>query len=474
MTHAPTEEQSTILSASTNSTSNLAINALAGTGKTTMLEMIERVKGMPAPKLYLCFNKKIADEAKDKMLSTTVVRTFNSLGHRIWADSQGKRLELPKNKCGDILRGIINEVPKREQGPIWDSFWNILNGVATAKSLGYVPEGKFDHAKRLIGQSDFHAALDEEPDDLTADLIESVLTRSIQAAYKGTIDYNDQIYMSAIFGGTFPRFPLVLVDEAQDLNPVNHALLDKLVKQRVILVGDRFQSIYGFRGAVQAGMETLTQKFKCETLDLSISFRCPRTIVENARWRVPHFKWFKEGGHVEVLNELEPDELPEEAVILCRNNAPLFSTAIRLLSVGRSVTVAGSDIGPKLIALMKKLGPEDMSKTMTLGAIRDWEAEKVDKGSTSASDMAACMRVFVEHGSDLAMAIRYAEHVLAQKGAIQLMTGHKAKGLEFPIVYHLDPWLCRDDEQDQNLRYVIQTRSMDKYFEINSDQIKWT
>jgi ATP-dependent exoDNAse (exonuclease V) beta subunit len=146
---------------------------------------------------------------------------------------------------------------------------------------------------------------------------------------------------------------------------------------------------------------------------------------------------------------------------------------MQLLLAGRSVQVAGSDIGPKLIGILKKLGPPDLTRTSVLSAIADWEAEKVDKGSTTAGDLAECMRVFASHGQSLAAAISYAEHLFAQKGTIRLMTGHKAKGLEFETVYHLDPWLCKDDEQDQNLRYVIQTRSMDKLYEINSRDIRW-
>ncbi len=52
------------------------------------------------------------------------------------------------------------------------------------------------------------------------------------------------------------------------------------------------------------------------------------------------------------------------------------------------------------------------------------------------------------------------------------MTGHKSKGLEFNTVYHLDPWLIGDDEQELNLKYVIGTRSADSYFEINSGDIR--
>jgi hypothetical protein len=44
--------------------------------------------------------------------------------------------------------------------------------------------------------------------------------------------------------------------------------------------------------------------------------------------------------------------------------------------------------------------------------------------------------------------------------------------LEWNTVYHLDPFLLRPDEQDLNLRYVITTRAMDTYYEINSQDIK--
>ena len=110
---------------------------------------------------------------------------------------------------------------------------------------------------------------------------------------------------------------------------------------------------------------------------------------------------------------------------------------------------------------MKKLGSEEMTQSQTLSAIADWEAEKLDKESTTARDMAACMRVFAEHGDSLSQSLAYAEHVLQPRRArIRLMTGHKAKGLEFDHVLHLDPWLVRSGfhgapptDQDKNLDY---------------------
>lgn len=147
--------------------------------------------------------------------------------------------------------------------------------------------------------------------------------------------------------------------------------------------------------------------------------------------------------------------------------------AFKLIGAGYSVSVAGSDVGYSLVKVMRKLGPEDMNQAQTLSAINDWEAEKLANESKSASDLAECMRIFARHGSGLSQAIAYAEHLFKQTGTIKLMTGHKSKGLEFDHVIHLDPWLCADTEQDQNLRYVISTRSKDRLVEIDSKGIIW-
>lgn len=122
---------------------------------------------------------------------------------------------------------------------------------------------------------------------------------------------------------------------------------------------------------------------------------------------------------------------------------------------------------------MKKLGPEELTATEARLAADDWLAEKLDRESKTAPDMHACMKVFLEHGRTLGEAIRYAEHLFAQTGSIRLTTGHKAKGLEWDNVYHLDPWIIGSGDQEDNLRYVIQTRSKDRYYEIDSAKIKW-
>ncbi len=467
-----THEQDDILKAAKASKNNLMISALAGVGKTTTLELVERAVPR-GPVLYLCFNRKNADDATKRMLPTTSVRTFNGMGHRIWGT--GRTISINPRKSNSILREIIDNAPKDYKDTLWGVYHEVLSGVGMAKALGYIPDSHTQFSKRLISRSAFHRSLEELPDDLTADLIDTVLQRSIKQSYEGLLDYNDQVYMPALFGGAYPQFPLVLVDEYQDLSPVNHALLKKLVRGRLIGVGDPWQNIYGFRGAKAGGIEEATEAYKCEELPLSISFRCPEAIVRNVHWHVPHFRWFNEGGIVEKPNHLPVSDISDDTTIICRNNAPLLSMAFRLLSAGRSITIAGSDIGPRIVGIMKKLGPETLQRSGVMESITEWQLDKLEKESRTATDMAECMRVFAKQGKDLRAAIAYAEHIFKQQGSILLTTIHKAKGLEWPNVIHLDPWLVRKDphEQNKNLDYVCSTRSSDRLTEIESDQIEW-
>jgi superfamily I DNA/RNA helicase len=471
----PTDEQLACIDAAVEGGQNLMINSYAGTGKTTTLQLIEGA--IPEEDiLYLAFNKSIVKEAKEKFRDTTEVKTINGLGHGVWARTIAGKVTVGLSKSGDILREVMNEsnLSSKDKGEIYNSYWEIIRAVGYAKSIGYIPE-RWKGNKGLIDRSGFHAQLEEDISEAVGDIIDAILLRSILASYKGWIDFDDQIYMPGLFGGSFPRYSRVLIDEAQDLNPVNHEMLRKLCKGWSCFVGDPCQSIYGFRGAVNSGMARLKEQFKCQEKTISYSFRCPRAIVEAARWRVPGFNWVKEGGLVSNLETLHSDDILTAPAIICRNNAPLFNVAFKLLGCGRSVNIAGSDIGPKILAIMKKLGPEDTPRDRVLGLIEAWREEKLAKVKVGGNvhDTADAMRVFASYGEDLSKAMAHVKWLFEQQGTIQLSTGHKAKGQEWNTVYHLDPRLIGSDEQELNLRYVITTRSADQLYMINSEAITW-
>lgn len=477
----PTPEQQAIIDFAKNESRSILINALAGSAKTTTLVMI--ANALPVqPVLSLAFNKKIAEEMSERLPSHATCRTMNSIGHRIWATACAKRITINPRKNYEILKANVEGLGKAERKEAYESFSGTLRALTTAKRVGYIPKGKFSHAKALAEEGGFFEELEEEPTQAQKALISQSLCDSISCAYSGELDYDDQLYMPTLFGGSFPRFPLVLVDEAQDLSPINHAMLRKLVTSRIIAVGDPYQSIYGFRGAVQGGMASLRSTFDCQEFTLSRSFRCPQAIVRAARFRVPHMNWHRQGGRVERLSSLSIEDIPEGATFLCRNNAPLFSLALRLLTAGRGCNLVGSDLGPGLVKTLKKLGPPELSQKEALHAIEQWKVERLAKAKDkhAVEDKAECLRVFVEFGETLGGAIAYCEGIFKSKGTIQLLSIHKAKGLEWNTVYHLDPWRIPSAyaetkealAQEWNLKYVAITRAKEAYFEIDSGDIR--
>lgn len=467
----PTAEQLAIIDAAKTTTDNLVINALAGAAKTTTLELICRALPVQ-PILSLAFNKRIADEMKKRLPGHVNAATINSVGHRIWAQACAKRLIVSTDKTYKTLKVFVDGLRSDRRRDAYDSFSETRKAISTAKLNGYVPHGTHPHAKRLLTQDEFYENFfDEELPGFQIDLIEKTLNSSIVDAYAGQIDFDDQIYMPTLFGGTFPRFPLVMVDEAQDLSPLNHAMLEKTVTNRIIAVGDPYQSIYAFRGAAINSMGLLRERFSCREMNLSISFRCPIEIVKRARSRAPHMQWAETAteGAVHEPVQWNAASIPDNAAIICRNNAPLFKLAFILLRNGRGVHLVGRDIDPGLIKALKALGSEDMTCDEALAAIDQWEtaASTKSKNKGNVADKADALRVFVGQGSCLRDGITYAEHLFQSQGPIQLLSGHKAKGLEWDVVYHLDPdripspWAegAEELEQERNIRYVIETRA---------------
>jgi hypothetical protein len=379
--HPPTEEQSAIIDFARHQTENLCVNALAGAAKTTTLEMIcHAVDNIPI--LSLAFNKRIADELSKRLPAHVECRTFNSLGHRVWAQACGRRLTLEPNKMHSITKRLIEDLPRSRQSEAWEDFADTLRWLRYAKRDGYVPMSWTTVANYLTGDIvKWLSGYDEEPTPLQARLIADAMSESIRQGYEGNIDYDDQIYLPVIFGAPWPKYPLVLCDEVQDLSPINHVMLEKLVHKRVIIVGDPWQSIYGFRGAVANGMRQLVTKFNMHELPLSITFRVPKKGVERAHFRVPHMRapeW-QIDGRIDSLERWGPECIPDGAAIICRNNAPLFKCGLKLLKAGRSIKLVGMEIGPGLLRIMRKLGPPTLNRAGIGTALDAWMKRELDR-----------------------------------------------------------------------------------------------
>lgn len=476
MTWTPTAEQQAIVLAATDTTDNLLVSALAGAAKTSTLILI--AEALPDKDiLTLAFNKKVQLEMQARLPPNCKAMTLNGLGHSVWRNATGRNPAINKDKGYEILDELMRQLPASSRSSVHDGLGmgELLRLVAFGKSCGFVPTGHFEQSKRLLNTEEFFAHIDQKLSDVEMDLVIEATCESIRQALKGALDFDDQILMPTVFHGAFPRYPLVLVDEAQDLSALNHATLRKLVgTRRLIAVGDQRQAIYGFRGAHEDSMRKLGQDFAMREMTLSTSFRCPSAIVDHARWRAPHMNAFKQGGAVHEPGVWSSASIPENAFILCRNNAPLFRCALRLLRAGRHVELSNGDVAKQLLKVMQKFGDKKTLQAEVFAAIASWTEKEKAKVKSRAhglvDDKAECLRLFAEQGDTLGDALAYINHLINSSGTVKLYTGHKSKGLEAEHVFILDEDLIGTEQQEPNLRYVMQTRSSNTLTYIYTDE----
>jgi hypothetical protein len=489
-----TPEQNAII-ASARIPENSIWSALAGAAKTSTLTLFAQKLPL-VPTLCCAFNKKIADEMTKRMPAHITCKTMNALGHAAWGQKIGKRLTVKADKLYTIFSTILEKARPEQKKLYGEMFSSLLRAARLAKSNGYVPQYGRAFGSTLTEREPFldaiAADLDVEPTPEFAELLDEILSISITSAFEGVIDFDDQIYMSVCFSAPFPTFPIILVDEAQDLSPMNHEMIRRMYGGRLVVVGDPFQAIYGFRGAHSSSMSLLKEEFSMKEYPLNVSFRCPISVVERARWRAPHMAYpdWARPGKVEALEEWGVSVIPADAAIICRSNAPLFSIALRLIRAGRGVEISKGDIGKSLITILRKFGKDDLPHVSVLSCISEWENKELSKARearhTPIHDKADCLRVFADAGTTLGASIAFATHLFEATGSVKLMTGHKAKGLEFPVVFHLDPQLIPSKyalraattgdptklEQEYNVRYVIETRAQDTLYLVESEAFR--
>lgn len=107
---------------------------------------------------------------------------------------------------------------------------------------------------------------------------------------RGVIDFDDVLRMALDEARNDPtfaealrwRYRHVLVDEAQDLNPLQHGIVELLREGNddLFLVGDPSQAIYGFNGADPAILDDVESRFAgIEVIRLPVNHRCTPQIV---------------------------------------------------------------------------------------------------------------------------------------------------------------------------------------------------
>ncbi len=365
----PTDEQKDIIDAVLEG-SDVVVGALAGSGKTSTLVSIARRLRREDPNkkvVYLAFNKSAAQDAKRRFKGTgVVVMTMDALSYN-WYVGQGndqkqhvaKRFSLDKAKATgtpttrkdiarkftvkpyrftdsdgtekelsseDIAKMAIDAVGQfeissdTEVGP--QHFGKRKGSIFEEMPSSEIPPGAVDLAKKIW------ASKIDTKDPEGVQISNSTITKLMA------------LDMPSISNGeaTGRKVDLVMIDEAQDLNPVftDFAIGQKGLQK--VTVGDPNQAIYGFRGA-RNEMDRMGAEADY-VLPLTEVFRFgPELAGPGNRvlslFNIMRGRMVGRGGSGEVIDP--PGSMEKPDMILARTNAGVIKESMASLDAGRTV-----------------------------------------------------------------------------------------------------------------------------------------
>lgn len=453
-----------------NCTGNAIVEAVAGSGKSTTIE--EAVKRVRGQSIFLAFNKSIAEELKARGVNA---RTFHSLTFSPVMQAKGQR-QPEMNK----LRKLCDENMNGEEVRLYSSFACKLVGLARQIGIGcLVPDSELT----WIELCEHH---DIEPDSEEAEFgtaLEYARKLLDWSNASSMVDFDDMLYFAVKDGIALPKFDFVFVDEAQDTNAIQRAILRKIMRPnaRMIAVGDPAQAIYGFRGADSNSLRVLAQEFNAVTLPLTITYRCPTSVVTYAQQWVSHIESAPnapEGLVEELGTKFDVKDFLAADLVVCRKTAPLVTLAFRCIRANIPVQVLGREIGQGLKALIKKMNAKGVDQLESkLEAYKDREQEKarakkddakIDAIGDKVGSLLFLVRGLREDKRTIPELEKGIDYLFSDKDrAVKFATIHKSKGLEADRVFWLNRSECparwaRQDwqkEQEVNLCYVATTRA---------------
>jgi F-box protein 18 (helicase) len=451
---ALTDEQRGVVD---SAAAELVVNAYAGTGKTTTLRAYAAARPQQRM-LYLAFNKVTASEAAASFPPNVSCRTVHSLAYS--AVGHRYRHKLGPLRASDIMR--------------------LYQGVTAAMA-----ELLVQTLESFMVSADGSIEIDHVPADLAlsdrqqfAGAARRLWTDMLDEG-KGTPLPHDGYLKVYQLGKPvlWRRHDVILLDEAQDTNPVT---ADIVLGQRCgkVLVGDRHQSIYGFRGSVNA----MAMLPRAEAHYLTHSMRFGEPVARAATLLLQALK-----GETHAITGMgrmsaTPGQVDraQTYAIISRSNASVFAQAVRAIDRNRVHFVGG--VQNYLLGKLTDVhnlwsGRRDLVQDAFYRDFDDIESLALHGRDTGDKEILSLVSVVREYRAALPGLIATVTGAACDKAAdadILLMTAHRSKGLEFDQVLLDDDFHELVDkqgkpnrgaldalafEQEINLLYVAMTRA---------------
>jgi len=472
-----TDEQQQIINCYTDQ----KCNAFAGTGKsTTALGYAEQRQGQKI--LYLCFNKSVKEEASFKFAQKGIDRVWVETAHSLAYKRLGIGRYYKVSKSFSIF-DILSYLKLKNDT---DNF--LYASVIKKIYLSYLNSNLDDIRK--INLSNYVNYFSEN--NLKIEKVLPDLKKIWDLMESGKIDIIHDFYLK-LYQLSYPilDFDYIIVDESQDLNP---SMLEIVKQQSAIklLLGDSYQGIYGWRGAVNA-MESVD----FETNYLTTSYRFDENIASKANSVLSVYNLFDNrlikkingvGGKIKNYNQ---------TAIIARTNMTLLRDIIDRFNFNNDFSfsyqadlekVYKSEDGISIFDLVN-LKKGLSVKNEVLKKMGNWQDLKILMKKMPLLNLASMISlVDMYSGSILYYLKRIKSESIknSDKAEFIYTTAHKSKGLEYDNVILKSDFITNSDiamslylgkksdlnsiKEEINMFYVALTRTR-KFLEIDSNLI---
>jgi hypothetical protein len=405
---------------------DLALVAGAGTGKTSTLILM----GLATCRrgLYVAFNRAIADDARRRFGPNVRCRTAHSLAFeavgRHYRDRLNGSTRIPASQTARML-GITRDLHIDSRVVKVNHQARLAMGMIRRFCYTSDRQVMARHMERVNG-------LDAPGQDYLARALLPYAVRAWEdiCSARGTLRFEHDHYMKMwAMAGPVLDADFVLLDEAQDTNPVLEEVFLAQVAQRVC-VGDPAQQIYGWRNA-----KDVMTGFPAEHLYLTQSFRFGPRIAEQAN------RWLRHAGSGMQLTGCGPGSSrvgrasPHAEAVLCRGNTDAMQEVLAFLDLGIPVALTGGGTALRRIATAAdELKAGQRTSHPELFLFKSWEeVQDYVENDAAGQDLKAIVQLVDKYGTDT---ITHAVDRLSsgQDAKVTVSTAHKAKGREWSSV----------------------------------------
>lgn len=337
----------------------------AGTGKTRVIveRILHLIRSGAAPEsiLAITFTEKAAGEMLDRVGEASLgaalgatIATYNGFGNDLLSQFGNEWGLGTVRLLGDtgqlvFLREHFDELELEYFAPISSpdgQLSSLREYVSLLKQQLVRPEAYACYAESL-------PAVDE------AEVLEKKKHQELARFYQTyldlcrahqVIDYDDQIFLAIELLQARPnvlqklqrRYRHILIDEFQDTNPMQSALIDLLAGklQNLMVVGDDDQSIYGWRGATLANILDFKKRYpKAQDVTLIENYRSTQKILNAAYRLIQH----NNPERLEIINKLDKR-------LHAQSGEGVAPTCRRFRSLEAELTWVANDIARRLRA----------------------------------------------------------------------------------------------------------------------------